>query len=42
MVRDGLWTKLRRAVGSIDFAQEARLPCTAHVIQKLPLGSKQS
>ena len=23
MVRDGLWTKLRRAVGSIDFAREA-------------------
>lgn len=23
MVRDGLWAKLRRAVGSIDFAREA-------------------
>ena len=23
MVRDGLWTKLRRTVGSIDFAREA-------------------
>ncbi|MDD9904690.1 MAG: YkvA family protein [Rhodospirillaceae bacterium] len=23
MVRDGLWTKLRRAIGSIDFAREA-------------------
>ena len=23
MVREGLWTKLRRAIGSIDFAREA-------------------